>query len=121
MIKISVDDGQINELLFYCPRIQSPAPSTESVSANVVHPNYLSFKSRFSHLTGYAVLKTKQLTSSFKMFTVSSSSFQLTWRMKMGLVYLMFCGEFLICNRTAGKKKKEKKQTVSKIFKVHRL
>lgn len=59
--------------------------------------------------TGWAVLKTKELTSSFKMFTVSSSSFQLTWRMKMGLVYLMFCGEFLICNRTAGKKLQSQK------------
>lgn len=26
----------------------------------------------------------------------------------MGLVYLMFCGEFLICNRTAGKKQQQK-------------
>lgn len=31
--------------------------------------------------------------------------------MKMGLVYLMFCGEFLICNRTAGKKQQQKKQS----------
>lgn len=33
----------------------------------------------------------------------------------MGLVYLMFCGEFLICNRTAGKKQQQKNHSLKDI------